>query len=539
MQVAWQNLGGILGGVGTFLIGMIVLTEGLRTVAGDALRGGLQRYTQTRSSALLSGAAVTAIVQSSSATTIATIGFVSAGLLSFPQSVAVIFGANLGTTSTGWLVSLVGLKLSLPVLALPLVGLGALTRLFFRGRTAQIGMVVAGFGLIFVGIGILQTQMEALAQQVDPASFPAPSGWGGATLVALGVAMTVLLQSSSAAVATTLTALDSGTLLVEQAAFLVVGQNLGTTVTAALASVGGSVPARRTAVAHILFNLITGAVALALLPFLLGVAVRVSGEGDPATAIAFFHSGFNLLGVGLLLPIVGAYSRMVEWLVREKGPVLTRHLDPSVARVPPIAVEAARRSAVSVARLLFARCAGLLRKEVPMGRAEFEVAIQPAQDALAQTRRFLASVRTSPAETAVHDRHLNVLHALDHIDRFIEPLGDLESTTRIFESAEFVRGQEILSPALEPDGPGEEALPALEVIDKAAVELARLRKEHRANVLQSTAVGGLSPDAARNEIEAMKRMDRFAYHGWRAVHHLRAAEPVSGREPNPEGEERS
>ncbi|MFP5380591.1 MAG: Na/Pi symporter, partial [Vicinamibacteria bacterium] len=179
------------------------------------------------------GAGITALVQSSSATTLATIGFVSAGLLSLPNAIGVVIGANIGTTATGWLVSLLGLKLSIGKIAMPLIGVGALLRLLARERLAQAGLALAGFGVIFVGIDALQAGMAALAGRVDPAQFPVAGLAGRLLLVLLGVLMTVIMQSSSAAVATTLTALSGGAITLDQAAALVIGQNVGTTVTAA------------------------------------------------------------------------------------------------------------------------------------------------------------------------------------------------------------------------------------------------------------------------------------------------------------------
>jgi len=233
----------ILGGIGLFLLGMILLTDGLKALAGDSLRRVLARFAGGRLSSLAAGAGVTALVQSSSATTLTTIGFVSAGLLTFEQALGVILGANLGTTSTGWLVSILGLKFSISKVALPLVGIGALTRLLSRERLANLGLALAGFGLIFVGIDTLQLGMEGLSARIDPGSFPDASLQGRLLLVLIGVFMTVVLQSSSAAVATTLMALHAGTIDLTQAAALVVGQNVGTTVTAALGSIGATVAA--------------------------------------------------------------------------------------------------------------------------------------------------------------------------------------------------------------------------------------------------------------------------------------------------------
>ena len=195
----FEVLSGVIGGIGLFLLGMILMTDGLKSLAGDALRSILIRYTANRYSACAAGAGITAIVQSSSATTVATIGFVSAGLLPFQNAVGVIIGAALGPTSTGWIVSLLGLKLSVGKIMLPFIGFGALARLMTRGKPAQIGTVVAGFGVIFVGIDTLQGGMEGLSQQFDPSSWPQATIAGRALLVLIGIAMTVVMQSSSAA----------------------------------------------------------------------------------------------------------------------------------------------------------------------------------------------------------------------------------------------------------------------------------------------------------------------------------------------------
>lgn len=180
-------IGSLLGGIGLFLLGMILMTDGLKTAAGDALRRVLLRFTGGPFRAMLSGATITALVQSSSATTLTTIGFVSAGILTFQQAVGVIFGANLGTTSTGWLVSLLGFKVSIASYALPMVGVGALLNLLGRGRLRAAGLALAGFGLIFVGIDQLQSAMAVVATRIDPSMFPrdtfggASSSWGSAS----------------------------------------------------------------------------------------------------------------------------------------------------------------------------------------------------------------------------------------------------------------------------------------------------------------------------------------------------------------------
>ncbi|HVY62755.1 MAG TPA: Na/Pi symporter [Planctomycetota bacterium] len=520
----------ILGGVGLFLLGMALLTDGLKAAAADSLRRALARFTGGPVQALLSGAVVTALAQSSSATTAATIGFVSAGLLTFPQALGVVYGANVGTTSTGWLVALLGLDLSIGALAMPLVAAGALARTLLRGRGASVGLALAGFGLLFIGIDALQAGMKGLAEKVSPAAFPGDTPAGRLLLVGIGVAMTVVIQSSSAAVAMTLTALHAGTIALDQAAALVIGQNVGTTATAVIASIGGSVSAKRTALAHVAFNCLTGVVAFALLPLFVraasAVAARIGGEPG-ATSLAAFHTGFNLLGVALFLPFTGRFAALIAWLVRERGPALTRNLDPSTAAFPAVAVEVARRTAVEIAAVVVGALRRLLRGEGSPAEAGEDLAA--AAQALAATRRYLATVRSGRDQLAAHARHLSTLHAIDHVDRLVEACAE-EGPRR----------------ALARDGlPGRAAAALSEELDFALVwlaggapgapvdragelsrSIAEMRRAHRPELLARTAAGEIDPDAAERQLEAMRWVDRLAYHTWRAAHHLADPDPA-------------
>jgi phosphate:Na+ symporter len=518
----------ILGGIGLFLLGMVLLTEGLKTAAGDALRGLLARFTGGPFTAVVSGAAVTALVQSSSATVLTTIGFVSAGLLTFRQAVGVIFGASLGTTSTGWIVSLLGLKLDILAVALPLVGVGALLRLLARGRAAAVGLALAGFGLIFVGIDVLQGGMQHLAVRVDPAAFPGATLPGRLLLVGVGVAMTVVMQSSSAAVATTLTALHTGTIGFEQAAALVVGQHVGTTVTAALATIGASVAARRTALAHIGFNVLTGMVAFALIPVLLRFEAALAGwpgAVEPTVLIAGFHSGFILVGVLMLVPFTARFARMIERVVPERGPPLTRHLDPTVLQLPAVAVETARRTVVEIAAVLV----GVLQAAVQQPiRARVDVeAIAAADDALDAVRRFLGGVRAGGETTAHHERQLSVLHAVDHMERLVERLRS-HTPRQLVDDAAFRELCMRAATDLERvrrwlDQPSEDAPVAL--VEAISGEAAERRRTDRARSLELAARGELDADVALRRLEAMRWLDSSLYHVWRALHHLATPQP--------------
>jgi phosphate:Na+ symporter len=509
----------LLGGIGLFLLGMILMTDGLKALAGDALRRVLDHYVRGPLSALSSGAAVTIVVQSSSATTLTTIGFVSAGLLTLPQAIGVLFGANLGTTSTGWIVSLLGLKLSIGAVALPLVGFGALARLLTRDRVAAAGLALAGFGLIFVGIDTLRMGMQDLSAQVSLSAFEGDSAAGRLQLVAIGFAMTVIMQSSSAAVATTLTALDSGAVDLVQAAALVIGQNVGTTLTAGIACIGASTPARRAAVAHILFNLLTGLVAFVALAAFVRVAVALVGAFEPepgALTLAAFHTLFNVLGVALLLPWIRGFARLVVRLVPERGPQLTRRLDPSVVALAPVAVEAAQKTLRDVTAVLAERIPALVRNH----RALDEATAAPVQAALWEVRDFVGRIRADPETAAEHSRHLATLHALDHVERLVDTCGERVAGA---SDPDIDRGAAVFLDALEGALPwlrGESADPPDLRLGEASAALADLRREHRRRVLEETAISRLGPHEGMARLEFARWVDRLAYHVWRAVHHL-------------------
>lgn len=343
----------LLGGVGLFLLGMVLMTDGLKMAAGPALGGLLTSSTQTRLRGLLSGIVVTAAVQSSSAVTVAAIGFVNAGLLTFGQSLWVIFGANVGTTMTGWLVALIGFKIKVEAAALPMIGLGMALRLSGAdSRRGALGTALAGFGVLFLGIGFLQ---QAFADAGTRFDLTALSGDGFVSVFAFvlaGLLLTVLMQSSSAALAIVLTLAQSGLIPLQEAAGAVIGANVGTTVTALLAAIGATPNARRAAAAHVLFNVLTGSVALLLLPLLIGMVDRVRDtfalESSPAVSLALFHTIFNVLGVILMWPLATRLTRFLlhRFRTREEEIGRLRFLDRNVASVPSLAADALRRELV-------------------------------------------------------------------------------------------------------------------------------------------------------------------------------------------------
>ncbi len=509
----------IIGGIGLFILGMILMTEGLRTLAGDALRAVLERFVRGPLSGLGWGAGITAIVQSSSATTLMTIGFVSAGLLTFPQSIGVIFGANIGTTSTGWIVSTIGLQFKMSEVALPVLGIGVVTRLIGGERFAPLGTAVAGFALIFIGIDTLQGGMQTLAARIDPATFPGLSPLGVPLLLVIGAVMTVVMQSSSAAVATTLAAVHAEAVSLDQAALLVIGQNVGTSVKAVLASIGASVPAKHTALSHILFNVITAAMALALLPVFLVVARSIT-ETD-AVALAGFHTAFNIIGVVVLLPFTGRFANLVMRLVPEPAPSMTRHLDPSVIEIPAVASEAARRALIEIAR----EATVTLRQRLDgsESRAETLQRITALDHALAESQRFLSRLASTSAGEAMYERQLSSLHAADHLSRLFNALRGDRSIRFVAQHESLERlANELVEEAMQTfdhllSGAADETG---ERLGELSANVAQVRRRGRKDLLDRTATGAISPHESAQQLEAHLWLDRVAYHLWRSAHHL-------------------
>lgn len=344
----WTMVATLTGGLGLFLLGMTMMTDGLKLAAGPALERVLTRATRTRWHALTSGALMTAVVQSSSAVTVAAIGFVNAGLMTLAPALWVLFGANVGTTMTGWIVALVGLKFKIEALALPLIGVGVVARLTGAGeRRGALGSAVTGLGLLFLGIAMLQEAFVGVAASVE---LPDGSGvLGTVAQVGVGALLTVLMQSSSASMTVALTAAQGGLMTPEGAAAMVIGANIGTTVKAMLAAIGATPNARRAAAAHVIFNVLTAMVALALLPWLVGaIAAGRTALGlasDPAAKLALFHTIFNVLGVLLMWPLAGALTRWLQQRFRaaEEDEAQPRHLDDNVLAVPSLALDALER----------------------------------------------------------------------------------------------------------------------------------------------------------------------------------------------------
>ncbi|MEX0739643.1 MAG: Na/Pi symporter [Pseudohongiella sp.] len=381
-------LGTLAGGLGLFLLSVSMITDGLKLAAGGALRNILGRSTATLWRGIGSGAFLTSLVQSSSAVTVATIGFANAGLLGIHQALGVVLGATIGTTMTGWLVAVVGFQFSITAFALPLIGVGMLLRLVGPSRRlGALGEAIAGFGLFFIGIDFLRGAFEGFAQTMDLASL-SPEGFVGAVVfVLVGFVMTLLTQSSSAAIAITLTALTGGLISFPAAAAAVIGATVGTTSTSALAVIGATPNAKRVATGHVMINGFNAVVGIAMLPAVIWLAANSDiMQSSPALGLAFFHTTFNVAGVLLLIPVMKRVSTWLENRFVGVSEMLGRpqYLDSNILASPSLAMDAFFLELKRMAELSRAHAVAAMNSE-----GAPEPGLQAQHDGLRQLVRYV------------------------------------------------------------------------------------------------------------------------------------------------------
>ncbi len=398
----------ILGGLALFLLAMEMMTGGLKSAAGHHLRHMLGSWTRSPLRGLASGCLITGIVQSSGAVTVATIGFVNAGLISLAQALAVVFGANIGTTMTGWLVSLVGFGLNIERLALPLLALGVgLKTVSSNQRSRAMGEAIAGFALFFLGLSILKTSLESLTGGLE-SGLLLNGNYGLGTFFLVGFLATVLTQSSSAALAIVLTAAAGGLIRLDSAAVAVIGANLGSTSTALLAALKATANARRLAIGHILFNAVTGLIALLILPLMLWSVARLANwlslDTNPALSLALFHTLFNVLGAFIMLPFIPRFAFFLSHLFRskEEDSAEPRYLDDTLVTTPELAIGAVDQEM----KRLIGHTRGLLRACVDreaLTAARIRPKVESAQRLNQAINDYVSRLRAEPMHPATVD----------------------------------------------------------------------------------------------------------------------------------------
>ncbi len=316
------NFNTIAAGVSILLFGVVTLETGFKVFTKGPLKRILKKSTDKLYKSIAAGALVTAIIQSSSLVSVITISFISAGLITLVGGIGLIYGANIGTTLTAWLVAGLGLKFNISVLAMPMLVFGILFSFQKSKAIKGLGNVLTGLGFFFLGIHYMKEGFEVFNQFVDLTRYSIEGWLGVLVYTGIGILLTTILQSSSASLALVLTALSVNQIIYENALAMAIGTNIGTTITALIGSIGSNIAGKRLALAHLIFNLATGAVAIVLiipLARFVDLLARISRipADDYTLKLAIFHSLFNVLGVILMIPLIKTLERLLTKYVKE------------------------------------------------------------------------------------------------------------------------------------------------------------------------------------------------------------------------------
>lgn len=522
--------GSLMGGLGLFLLAIAMMTDGLKLAAGSSLRKILSEWTRTPMRGILSGFSMTAIVQSSSAVTVASIGFVNAGLLNVHQALGIVYGANVGTTVTGWLVALVGFKLNIQAFAYPLVGLGMLIKIIkSEGRLASFGLALVGFGLFFIGIDVLKSAFDSVVQTFDISQFTADGLSGVFTFLLLGMLMTNLTQSSSASIALTITAASSGMIGTFAAAAMVIGANVGTTSTAALAAIGATPAAKRVAAAQVIFNVVTALVALAILPILfyvIGFLRQIFGlNAEASITLALFHTIFNILGIILVFPFnerLAAFleRRFLSWEEKESRP---RFLDKTIAMTPDLAVNALVLEMQAIAGRVSRLCSQAIVSDHENERAFQELA-KVIKRLGGEVSRFIVGLETGKLSEDTTRQLTNLMR----IEQYF--LSCVQAAERI--APQIMHREEFKDDTLKQDTAlyFQKGLQFLQVdvgIEQIEVQFNGLQAQHdslKARLLMAGTRAEIPINQMSGTIDCISEMNRIVQQWYKAMKYLKAIE---------------
>lgn len=343
----------IIAGVAVFLVGMIFMEEGFKLFSGGVLEKILQASTDTLLKAMGSGFLATAIMQSSSLVSIIVISFLSAELITLSGAIGVIFGSNIGTTATAWIVSSFGVKIDIATYAMPMIIFGVVLKFSDSKSYQGLGKILLGLGFVFLGIAYMKDGFEVLQKTLDMSKFAVEGYLGAFVYISLGIIATVIMQSSSATMALIITALATNQIVYINALELAIGANVGTTVTAVLGSISSNANGKRVALAHFIFNIVTAAVAIIFLYQLSDLTVYLASkigidDNDYAMKLSLFHTIFNVLGVLIVSPFTHRLVKYLETLFIEANIYALKplYLDDVVINVPDAAIESIKKETI-------------------------------------------------------------------------------------------------------------------------------------------------------------------------------------------------
>jgi len=341
---------GLLGGLGLLLYGMKIMGEGMQKAAGDRMRRILEVLTGNLYSAILVGAVVTAIIQSSAATTVMVVGFVNAGLMTLRQAIGVIMGANIGTTITAWIIAI-----DLSAWALPAIGLGFILSMVTKNKTYRyFGQTILGFGLLFLGINVISNSMVIIKESPKVLELLASISKSPIVALLIGMGLTILIQSSSATTGFLITLGNQGLISFNAALPIILGANIGTCITAILAAIGTSRNAKKAATAHLLFNVVGSFLAMLLLPSFTQLIKLISRSNNFGHLVANAHTVFNLINTLLWVGLVGYLEKAVNFFVPGKDTLPQKapaYLDKRMLNTPSVALSLATKELIRMATI--------------------------------------------------------------------------------------------------------------------------------------------------------------------------------------------
>lgn len=350
-----ESFNAIAAGVAIFLFGMLSMEEGFKSLTGGWLERILARTTDRLWKSITFGVVSTTLMQSSSLVSVIAISFLGAGMIGLGAGIGIIFGANLGTTTGAWLVAGFGLKVNISAFAMPMLVFGVVLVLQQVRALRGLGYVLAGLGFIFLGIYFMKDGFDSFKDQVDLASYSVPGFRGLLIYAGLGVLATVVMQSSHATLVLTIAALSAGQVSYENALALAIGSNVGTTITAIIGALGANIDGKRLAVAHLIFNVVTGAIAIGSIGWLVRIVAWLAGRlgiapDDYTLQLAVFHTLFNVIGIAVMLPFT---AKLVAFLIRvlpepASTTVAPRFLNDAALSLPDACIEAVRRETAHI-----------------------------------------------------------------------------------------------------------------------------------------------------------------------------------------------
>lgn len=451
-----------------FLYGMNTMSSGLQKASGEKLRSFLAAMTSNPFKGVLTGLGITAIIQSSSATTVMVVGFVNAGLLTLNQAVGVIMGANIGTTVTAWLISLLGFKMDISVISIPLMAVGFICSMSKKSKTKNIGEFIIGFALLFLGLSFMKSSVPDLESHPEVLSFIARwtdlGFWSVLIFLAFGTLLTLILQSSSATVALTLIMLNMGWIPFEMAAAMVMGENIGTTITANIAAAVGNVQSKRAALAHTMFNVFGVIWALIFFrPFLsfIGKLIVLIGYPDPTTVttfageiggeqtaestaalygIAMLHMMFNLINTCILIWFIPFIVKAVMFIIKspakpEEETFKLKYINAGHLATAEISIEQAMKEIVHFAEISrkglgYVKLA--INEQVPEKFEEYRQKLVKYEEISDRIEYEIATFMNSLSKEDISEDSKAQIRAMYKIISELESLGDSgEAISRI------------------------------------------------------------------------------------------------------------